>query len=115
MVKKEAAIAMVLNFFFPGIGYMYAGRPILGVFVFMLSGVLFITGIFTLGVGFLLLGGLAFIATIDGYLCVKKYNDRIDAQIEASLAVCPHCAEKIQKTAKVCRYCQRPIEGIRAA
>ena len=26
--------------------------------------------------------------------------------------ICPHCAERIQKAAKVCRYCQRDIASV---
>ena len=26
--------------------------------------------------------------------------------------ICPHCAERIQKAAKVCRYCQRDVADV---
>jgi predicted amidophosphoribosyltransferase len=26
--------------------------------------------------------------------------------------ICPHCAERIQKAAKVCRYCQRDVANV---
>jgi hypothetical protein len=26
--------------------------------------------------------------------------------------ICPHCAERIQKAAKVCRYCQRDVPDV---
>jgi predicted amidophosphoribosyltransferase len=26
--------------------------------------------------------------------------------------ICPHCAERIQKAAKVCRYCQREVASV---
>ena len=26
--------------------------------------------------------------------------------------LCPHCAERIQKAAKICRYCQRDVASV---
>lgn len=26
--------------------------------------------------------------------------------------ICPHCAERIQKAAKICRYCQRDVADV---
>ena len=32
--------------------------------------------------------------------------------IATSFKTCPHCAERIQKAAKVCRYCQRDVTDV---
>jgi hypothetical protein len=32
--------------------------------------------------------------------------------IATSGKTCPHCAERIQKAAKVCRYCQRDVADV---
>lgn len=96
--RKEVVAAVALNFFFPGVGYFYAGRPVLGVAALAFLVLFAAMGMFTA------IGGLALMAAIDGYLSVKKYNAGID---EAELVKCPNCAERIQAGAKVCRFCQR--------
>ena len=39
------------------------------------------------------------------------FYDPIDGPPLGKWKKCPHCAEKIQPDAKVCRYCQRRIDG----
>lgn len=106
MKRKDYTTAILLNLFFPGAGYIYAGRIFLGVVVLLMA----------LGAAYGALNGsqelsgvvgiLSIIGAVDGYLTVKKHNDRADA---ASLITCPNCAEKIQRGAKVCKYCQRQV------
>jgi hypothetical protein len=40
------------------------------------------------------------------YFLVKYLNASGGAKI------CPHCAERIQKAAKICRYCQRDVTDV---
>jgi hypothetical protein len=40
------------------------------------------------------------------YFLAKYLNASGDGKI------CPHCAERIQKAAKVCRYCQRDVADV---
>lgn len=108
--KKDFATAILLNFFVPGAGYFYAGRPILGV-VALLVLVGLLIGFASTGSEQLLsyMGGLGVIAAVDGYLTVKKHNTAIEESSQARLVACPHCAEKIQPEAKVCRFCNREV------
>jgi hypothetical protein len=40
------------------------------------------------------------------YILAKYLNASGGAKI------CPHCAERIQKAAKICRYCQRDVASV---
>lgn len=107
--RKDYATAILLNLLFPGAGYIYAGRTFLGVVVILLwAGAIagYLNGIEALsGVA----GFLAIIGAIDGYLTVRKHNDKVAAAADADLVTCPNCAERIQKSARICRYCQRAV------
>ncbi len=107
--KKDILTAVLLNLIIPGAGYMYAGRVVLGVLVLILA--LMCAAAYFMSFG-LFSGGWLFFAVvgaIDGYLTVSKYNRGIDSAVAASMRKCPHCAEKIQPDAKVCRFCQRDV------
>jgi len=108
--KKDFATAILLNLFIPGAGYVYAGRPVLGVVAIVLL-LAFSVGFIATGNEQLLsyAGGLGVIAAVDGYLTVKKHNAAIDESSQARLVACPSCAEKIQPEAIVCRHCNREI------
>ena len=41
------------------------------------------------------------------YFALKYMN-----AMATSFKTCPHCAERIQKAAKVCRYCQRDVADV---
>ncbi|HEY6400380.1 MAG TPA: hypothetical protein VI479_03155 [Blastocatellia bacterium] len=47
-----------------------------------------------------------FAAVFAGIFFLVKY------QAGGGGKTCPHCAEKIQAAAKVCRYCQRDVTGV---
>lgn len=110
MVRKDYATAILLNIFIPGAGYIYAGRIFLGVVVLLLcigpiaASLALLDGI-SEGV-YSWTGLLAIIGAVDGYLTVKKHNAKFDAD---ELIACPHCAEKIQRAAKLCRFCKREV------
>ena len=54
----------------------------------------------------ILLGG--FVGPIFAVIyLLKRLNTRA-----TSGKICPHCAERIQKAAKVCRYCQRDVTDV---
>lgn len=94
--EKSLALAILLNFFLPGAGYMYMGRIILGLAAF------FLIGLTALTAGILLLPGiwlgLSLIMTIDMLILHRK-------QQRENLKKCTSCAEPILKDAKLCRYC----------
>jgi TM2 domain-containing membrane protein YozV len=104
--KKDYATAILLNLFLPGAGYIYAGRVFLGVLVLLMSigaSVGYAMGVESLAgvVGF-----FAIIGGADGYLTVKKFNEKAEA---GDRMPCPACGESIARGAQVCRFCQRKV------
>lgn len=70
--KKDSPAAAWLNFFFPGIGYIYAGRRFFGIsllviFIFCALGT--ILGIYAL---LPISMAMSFVSTLDSYLDVRK-------------------------------------------
>jgi TM2 domain-containing membrane protein YozV len=77
--KKSPALACVLNFFFPGIGYMYCGKVVLGLIVFLLiNAVVTLLAFFTLGLVLLV---YIPVVVIDGYRCANQANKKLAAQM----------------------------------
>ncbi|TAJ91782.1 MAG: hypothetical protein EPO31_13830 [Gammaproteobacteria bacterium] len=96
--EKSGLLAAGLNILLPGAGYMYCGRPILGIIVLpFVIGMIFVTPAGALGIWIVLI--------IDGFLAAGRYNKCLAQKIDAAMKVCPQCAEKIMPEAKVCRYC----------
>jgi hypothetical protein len=54
----------------------------------------------------ILLFGAIWVIFAATYFLAKYLNASGGAKI------CPHCAERIQKAAKVCRYCQRDVADV---
>jgi hypothetical protein len=75
--KKSAGLACFLNCVLPGIGYMYAGRWIIGFFVFCLWAFLILLGFVTFGLAWIVSGVLWFIGLIDGFLSVNRANRQL--------------------------------------
>lgn len=100
--RKSGLLAAVLNLFLPGLGYMYCGRILLGIFV----------GIILLPIEILLMGEIPLavvpiwiIMFIDGFLASGRYNKKLEEKIYNTLKTCLQCAEKVQPEAKVCKHC----------
>ena len=69
--KKSGWIAALLNWFFPGAGYMYCGRVALGIFALLITiGI----AVATSGVGLFILIPVLF---IDGFLAANRYNKKL--------------------------------------
>ncbi|MCR6652666.1 MAG: hypothetical protein NVV73_14845 [Cellvibrionaceae bacterium] len=69
--KKSRLVAILLNIFLPGAGYMYCGRWILGVVAFF-----FVILLVVVSLGFAAIG-LYVVLIIDAALCVGRYNRRM--------------------------------------
>jgi len=79
--KKSAGVACLLNFVLPGIGYMYAGRVIIGLFVLGLWGVMFLLGFLTLGITWIICSLIWLVGIIDGFLCVDRANKKLAQKV----------------------------------
>lgn len=108
--KLDFATAILLNLFIPGAGYIYVGRWVLGVVVLFLAMAPAVFAVITGGMGLVLAmpwaSMLSIVGAIDAYIIVRKQNASAD---EESTMPCPNCAERIQRAARVCRFCQRPV------
>ena len=69
--KKSRFVAILLNLFLPGAGYIYCGRWILGIVVFF-----FVVALVIASFG-LAAFGLIVVLVIDGALCVGRYNRKM--------------------------------------
>lgn len=107
--KKDVLTAVLWNFFIPGAGYCYSGRTTLGVIVLILYGICLFIALSGHPSAYKVLFFFSIIGAVDGYLGTKKYNKKIEEAESDSLIKCPHCAEKIQADAKICKHCQRSI------
>ncbi|MBZ5536148.1 MAG: hypothetical protein LAO31_09350 [Acidobacteriia bacterium] len=70
--KKDSAAAAWLNFLFPGVGYIYAGRSFFGIsllFIFICCALGTILGIYAL---LPVSMAMSFISTLESYLSVRK-------------------------------------------
>lgn len=114
MKRKDYATAILLNLFFPGTGYVYAGRAVIGgvvllLFLAALAGMWMATSAAGASLAQTAIGFLSLVGAVDGYLTVRAHNGRIDDFAAAQLVPCPWCAERIQREARVCRFCQREV------
>lgn len=104
MKEKSLPLAIGLNILLPGIGYMYMGKWIVGIFACLL-----VVGIYaTTGLLFIVPTwiGLNVIMGIDMVILSNKNKKKI---AEATTMKCPNCAEVIQREAKVCRFCNTKL------
>lgn len=74
--KKSGWIAAILNWFLPGVGYIYCGRIVLGIIVLLITVALIIKA-------FLGLFILIPVVVIDGFLSANRYNKRMIAEVLA--------------------------------
>jgi hypothetical protein len=105
---KSRGAAFVLNFFFPGLGFAYLGRPSLiigGIILFACSMVDSISDFqraFELTPRLLL--GLATALSL-GVIA----GDFAQVFNHISFRKCPYCAEEIKTEAHVCKHCGREL------
>lgn len=123
MQRLDYATAIALNLLFPGAGYVYAERKLLGAIVFLMAFGPVVASLVMFdgmpGAAVSWLGLLSIIGAIDGYITVKRHNDILDAmhrdiaatEAQMTLRKCPWCAETIQREARICRFCNREVQG----
>lgn len=79
--KKSAGLACFLNFILPGVGYMYAGRVLAGIFVLTFWAICIPL---TFGVGSALIW---IVGIIDGFIAVNRANQKLAAEVMSGRAV----------------------------
>jgi len=59
-----------------------------------------------------LYGGMFFIVALPHALLMKADRRHVEwRQLMDGMRKCPHCAEMVKAEAKICRYCQRELDG----
>ena len=105
--EKSLALAIGLNFFLPGIGYIYMGKIALGIVaIFLVIGIYLQASIFTLFFTWITMN---VIMAIDMVILGNKNKKEYE---EATLFKCPHCAEMIKKEALVCKHCGKEVKYV---
>ncbi len=109
---KSRTAAFFLNFFFPGMGFAYLGKPTLviaGTIFFIVTGIesfrasLKDFSLESLGLG--LVGALC-LAVIAGEMTEVMNRSKPETR------KCPHCAEVIKAEAQVCKHCGREVQAV---
>ena len=78
--KKSRFVAILLNIFLPGAGYMYCGRWILGIVAFF-----FVVTLLVVSFGLAAIG-LYIALIVDAALCVGRYNRKMTESLIKSRA-----------------------------
>ena len=97
--EKNLPLAIGLNLLFPGAGYVYMGRVLLGIMAFLLVVATLAVSIVTFGITWLV---VQIIMALDMVILFNKNAKALEA---ATMMKCPQCAEMIKREAKVCRFC----------
>ncbi|NCC53730.1 MAG: hypothetical protein EOM20_21340 [Spartobacteria bacterium] len=104
--EKSLALAIGLNFIFPGLGYFYLSEIYRGILALFITLLLVIFS-FSSPISFLMFGiwlplSLILFFTIDMIILHRKYTKKLQEQ---TMKPCPHCAELILKQAMKCKHC----------
>ena len=102
--EKSVPLAIGLNFLLPGLGYMYMGKVIIGIFALLLILCIYLT--YALGGVFYTWITMNAIMAIDMLILGNKNKKHIE---EKTTMKCPQCAELIKKEAKICKHCKSAL------
>ena len=75
--KKSGWLAAFLNLIFPGAGYVYCGRWLLGIVAFFFVVVMFFVSLGTAA------AVLVVVLVVDGFLCARRYNKKLILKVLA--------------------------------
>jgi len=108
--KKNITVAVLLNFFIPGAGYMYMGKiglriTALLMTAFLLIGASIATYLFVWAI-------MNTVMAIDMLLIGRKQQKEMSELVAMTTKVCPQCAETIKVDAVVCRFCGADVSRV---
>lgn len=112
MSTKNHSVAFFLNFFFPGLGFAYLGRPslIVGGIIFFASAMFDSVPDFQKAFDPMrLLLGLA--GALSLAVIGAEFADMLN-RVPPSNRKCPFCAEEVKTEAKVCKHCGRELAAV---
>jgi uncharacterized membrane protein len=102
--EKSLPLAIGLNLFIPGLGYLYMGKWLIGIAgSAIIIGAYLTTPAIMAGQVWLVMN---VIMAIDMFILSQKRKKEI---IQDNSKKCPSCAELILKEAKVCRFCNAKV------
>jgi hypothetical protein len=102
--EKSLPLAIGLNLFIPGLGYLYMGKWLIGIAgSAIIIGAYLTTPAIMAGQVWLVMN---VIMAIDMLILSKKHKEKM---IGNNTKKCPQCAELVQREAKICRFCNAQV------